>query len=500
MMSGLFLGGNLFSPGRSAVFVGAVLAPIGFAGCALGPDYERPAVATPAAMPDAASVTSSAATVRLTSEPPLDRWWEVFGDARLSELVASARGRNEGLQAAIARVAIARAVLQGSTAPLFPSLSAGGQYANQKQSLSAFDIPGIPYVRPFTETELLQGSADMAYELDLWGRIRRGREAAFALALASEEDRKNVEITLTADVVSTYFDLGEADASLAIARDGVSIRERTLALVHSRMRTGLAQELDERRAEGELEAARAQVPEAERQRAVAQHRLAILLGHPPDVSFEGRPPASFALPPEVPVGLPSTLLERRPDVRAAESRLRARNAGIGQAKAGYFPTVTIIGHFGYAALDGGDLAQPKAQLWQIGPSISIPIFEGGKTYAAVLEAEARTSEAVADYRDVILRAFAEVADAVVGISASMQVRDHEAAAVRAQEQAVALAESQFRKGLVSYIVVLDSQRTLLLSRTNLLRAQRELLRELVRLEKALGGGWTAAPEAAQEKS
>ena len=468
-------------------------------GCKLGPDYERPVVLTPATMGPVAAVSSEAGTTRFTGEAPWDRWWEVFGDAQLDQLVASARAQNQGLQAALARVQIARAMNREATAPLFPSFSLNGQYANEKQSLSAFAIPGIPDVRPFQRTDFFQGTADMAYELDLWGRVRRGLEVSDAQLVASDEDRKNVEITLVADVTQAYFDLGAGDVQLSVAREAVGLRSRTLDLVRSRLRTGLATRLDVRRAEGALESARAEVPDAERHRALAANRLALLVGRPPDLAFDGKPPVSFALPPEVPLGIPSSLLERRPDVRAAEARLTAANAAIGVAKADYFPRVTILGRFGYSALDATKLTEQRSSLWQVGPSVSIPIFEGGHTQAAVLEAEARTSEAAALYRDVVLRAFGEVADAIVGMTTREQARDHQAAAVEAEESAVELALGQFRDGLVNSLAVLDAQRSLLAARAALLQSQRELLGELVRLQKALGGGWTAPPRPEDRK-
>jgi NodT family efflux transporter outer membrane factor (OMF) lipoprotein len=431
--------------------------------------------------------------VRFTSEAPVDRWWEVFQDSVLDDLVAQARARNEGLQAAIARVQVARALAREAAAPLLPSISANGAYANEKLSLDELNLP-IPEERPFTRTDFYQGTADMSYELDLWGRLRRGLESANAAARASDEDRKSAEITLVAEVVEAYFDVGQAEAALAIAREAVSVRERTIHLLEARRRLGLAQDLDLELAASELEAARADVPEAERQRAVSLHRLAVLTGRPCDLKLEGKPPEAFSVPPEVPVGIPSTLVERRPDVRAAEARLVAATARIGAARANYFPRFTIVGQFGYGALNASQLNSPQAQLWTIGPAVSIPIFQGGLTQAQVFEAEARTGEAAATFKDTVLRAFGEVADAVVGIAARVQTRDRRAAAARRQEHAVVVAESQFRDGLVSYFTVLDAQRTLLARRTALLGAQRELLGELVRLEKALGGGWTRLVE------
>ncbi len=291
-------------------------------------------------------------------------------------------------------------------------------------------------------------------------------------------------------MAETYFELGEAEALLSIAREAVELRASSLAVVRGRVDTGLATDLDLRRAEGELATTRALVPEYERRRAVAQHRLAVLLGHTPDVAFSGKPPASFDLPPVVPVGLPATLLERRPDVRAAEEHLRASNARIGAAIGEFFPKVRIVGQLGQVSINAQNIATHGAQLWSIGPSIDIPIFSGGLTYAQVLEAEALRDEATSSYMLTILGAFREVADSVAGISAHEQERDRQREAVLAQEQSVELAANQYERGLTNYLTVLDAQRSLLATRQALVESERVLLSDMVQLQRALGGGWT----------
>lgn len=465
---------------------------VGAAGCAVGPDYARPEVAKPSSLAGSSAIASDAAAIRFTTEAPTERWWEVFKDPTLDRLVASARENNPGLLASLARVEAARAITRQAFSPLLPSIENNGKYAYARQSKRAFGLKNVPSTRTFEGTDTFQQTTDMSYEVDLWGRIRRSVEAADAQLVSTDEDRKNVEITLVADVVQTYFDLGAAEARLTIARDTVAAREKTLAIVKGRRKLGLATQLDEARAEGELAAAGVDIPDAERERAVAEHRLAILLGKTPDVSFAGKAPASFELPPEVPVGLPSTLLERRPDVKRAEANLVAANARIGVAKAEYFPKVTIVGRVGYSALDAGKMLNPAAQLWSVGPQVSVPIFEGGRIQASVFEAEARSGEAESLYREAVLKAFGEVADSIFAIGARRNMREREETAVAAQERAAALAEAQFKAGLVDYLTVLDAQRSLFASQSGLLRSQRELLGELVRLQKALGGGWTVA--------
>lgn len=477
-------------------------------GCAVGPDYNRPELHVPSVMPETAAVASAA--VRFTTEKPVDRWWTVWKDPELERLVQQALEGNNDLRAAVARVHAARNAELVARAPLIPTLGLNGQYLYQKQARNALLFPtnalsglgttpggsatGFSFSgEPF---QLWSGYADMTYELDLWGRIRRGLEAASAEEIASEQDKKNVEISIIADTVMTYFDLGQAEADLTIAREAVDLREKTLALVRGRVDAGLAAELELRRAEGDLAVVQAQVPEAERRREVAEHRLAILTGHNPDLHFAGRPPVSFEMPPEVPIGIPSTLVERRPDIVEAEARLAAANARIGQAFAGFFPTVTISGRYGQASLNNWTVTESRANVWSIGPGIRLPILEGGQTYYSWMEQKANTDAATAAYRQAVLKAFGEIADAISGLAAHAQVRDRQGEAVRAEERAVQLATIEYEQGLTSYLNVLDSQRTLLAARQDLVAAQRQLLTDLVALQKALGGGWTET--AAQE--
>jgi NodT family efflux transporter outer membrane factor (OMF) lipoprotein len=462
------------------------------AGCASGPDYERPSLGQPQTL--GLTALSSGTDVHLTTDAPWARWWTVFQDAQLEGLVEEARKGNEDYHAAIARVHEARALAEEAFAPLLPSIGASGNYAYEKtsrnavyprtpSSSSATGAPGTPF-------QLWSGSADMSYELDLWGRLRRGLEAAQNDAASFEDDRKNVEITVVSDTVQTYFDLGSAEVELEITKNALAVRRGTLELVKVRYSSGIAKELELRQAEGEVASAAAQVPEAQHRRDVAEHRLAILIGRAPDVRFAGKPPASFEVPPEVPIGIPSALLERRPDIRAAERRLVAANARIGEAYADFFPRVTILGNFGYASLSAATVADFGGQLWSIGPSVRVPIFEGGRLVAAWHAAQARTDEATASYRQTVLNAFAEVADSISGLQNHSESRARQTKQVLAAHRAVELATADYKEGLTTYLNVLDAERTLLAARLSLLREQRAVLGELVQLQKALGGGWS----------
>jgi NodT family efflux transporter outer membrane factor (OMF) lipoprotein len=490
----------------NAMFLVLAMLAATASGClAVGPDYQRPKVELPLVMPEA-DTSKVDSTIRITSTAPVNSWWTVFNDPQLEQLIADAHRGNFDIRAAVARVHAQRALVRQSFAPLLPTISATGQYNYAQVSKNAVIFSPPSGSAPGTGTgtsvtgalngdpyQLWSGTGDLSYELDLWGRIRRGLEASEADEAATEEDKKNIEITQFAEVANAYFDLGQAEAELAITLDGVATRERTLVLVRGRFDSGLAPELELRRAESELARARAEVPQFERSRALAQHRLAILTGRMPDVKFAGRPPAEFELPPEVPVGLPATLLERRPDIRAAELRVHANNAHIGEAIARFFPTVTITGRAGYASLNAGTLAQPASQLWSIGPSINIPIFQGGQTYAQMLQAEALTDEATAQFYKAVLTAFGEVADAIASLAAHEKVRDRQRENVVASERSVEVATIEYDQGLTPYLQVLDAQRELLTARQLLVRAQRDVLSDLVQLQKALGGGWTETP-------
>lgn len=457
-------------------------------GCTVkGPNYERPHVALPATMPGEA-VPSAPKLFATKSADAWRSWWTVFHDPELERLVAETRASNLDLRAALDRVRAARAIVRGVRSPLFPQVFGDAGYARQKNS---------------TETQSGQGSndsydqwsasGDVAWEIDLFGRTARAVEAACADAAALEEDRRALELVLVADVAQTWFDVGAARAEYDIAKDTARLLEETLGLVKAKYDAGLTTELDLRRTEGDLATARALIPEAERRSSVGEHRLAILLGRPPGSHFEAKPPAAFQIPPEVPVGLPAALLERRPDVRAAEMRLVATNARLGQAIAEFYPSVTIVGRIATSSVDAATVFDPNALAWSIGPSIHIPIFEGGRLAAQRFQREAERDAATAAYAQVVYVALGEVADSVVGVSARLASRDRQKEAVEAATKAVELSNLAYEKGITGYVNVLDGQRALAVARLSLLNAQRLVIGDLIRLGKALGGGWQTTP-------
>lgn len=471
------------APGRWLVL--ALLVPT--AGCVVkGPAYERPPVALPATMPGS-PVASAPKLFTTTKGDPWASWWSTFRDPELERLIMQMRASNLDLRAALDRVRAAKAVARGARSPLFPQATADGGYAREKFSTSS-GRPGSS-----GSVDRWDVSGDVAWEIDLFGRTANAVEAACADASALELDRRALELVLIADVAQTWFDVGAARAEAGIARDTARLLDETLGLVQAKFDAGLTTELDLRRTEGDLASARALIPEAERKIATAEHRLAILLGTPPGSTFEGKPPAAFEVPPEVPVGLPAALIERRPDIRAAEMRLVAANARVGVAIAEFYPSVSLFGRLGSSTTDPVRVADADTFLWSVGPSISIPIFQGGRLAATRLQREAETDAATAAYVQVIYTALGEVADAATGVSARLASRDRQKEAVDAATKAVELSSLAYEKGITGYVNVLDGQRALASARLALLYAQRLVLADLIRLGKALGGGWNAAP-------
>ncbi len=482
-------------------------------GCpAVGPDFERPAVALPRDMPELAAVRSDDAAVKITDGEPWDRWWRVFHDDQLDRLMEDARACNYDVRSAVARVHLARAQVREAFAPLLPQINGTLNYTYQRFAPNAIFLqpatgapaaPGGPSGAAASGTttfsnvgepfSLYTASLNAFYELDFWGRLRRALEAAEAEAGATEEDAKTAQLNAFSAVANAYFDIAQQEAYLAIALDAVVTRQRALDLVQGRVDAGIAAELDLRRAEAELANAQAQVPEAERLRAVAEHQIAILTGRMPNVHFQGKPPAAFDLPPEVPAGIPALLLARRPDVHAAELRVREANARIGAAIGSFLPQITISPRVGLASINNAPFWATNSVIYAINPTFNLPILQGGQVYAQILEAYAQTDQNTAAYYNAVLGAFREVADAIVSLSQHQKERDRNQEYVVAEEKALDLATTQYDQGLVNYIAVLDAQREVLTARQQLVATQREVLSDIVALEKALGGGWSDVP-------
>ena len=458
----------------------SLLTMLALVGCALGPDYERPAVPLPETWRTPADDARSLAD--------LD-WWDLFQDESLRSLLRAALAENKDLRLAVARVSEARAQLGVARSAQFPTVDAGGGFERRRIS-EVGPVPVPAGVDP--ESDFWTTRGDLAFELDFWGRLRRATEAARAELLAGEEARRTVLTTLVSDVAQTYFELLALDREHLIAARTLASRRESLRIIELGHREGLTPELDLRRAEGEVAAAAAVLPDLNRRIAQAENRLSTLLGRNPGPVARERMLTEQPLPPSIPAGLPSSLLERRPDLRQAEQALVAANARIGEAKAAFFPQITLTGAFGVESAELADIFTGPARVWQLGPRITLPIFNAGRNRARLSATEARREQALIRYEQTIQQAFREVEDALVAYRKAREVRAEQETLVTALGRAAGLAEIRYTNGLATYLEVLDAQRQRFAAELDLTRTQRTQLASLVEVYKALGGGWEAS--------
>lgn len=450
---------------------------LALAGCsALGPDYARPQSSLPGAYTEAGKAEAQA---------PVEReWWKLFKDPVLDDLVAQALGGNLDLQAAVARVEEAEAALREAGAALTPSvdLDAG---ASRIRSSTRTGMP-MPQYRSSHSLGL-----STAFELDFWGRLRRTKEAARAQALASRHARDTVELSLAGMVANGYLALRAYDAELAVSRESLASRESTLKIVQSRVEAGLASPLDLRQSEGALAAVQAQLASLRQQRALAEHQLALLTGKP-ELKISAGDLRGMPLPPVPPAGLPSSLLEARPDLRQAEEELVANNARIGVAKAALYPTISLTGGLGAESKQLSDLFSGGARTWNLGIGLVLPIFDAGANEARVDQASARQKQSLAAWQKAIQTAFKEVNDALAGLRENAEAESAQDARVAAADQTLKLAKDRYEAGYSGYLEVLDAQRGINDARLAAIATRQSRLVAAVDLFKALGGGWREA--------
>jgi NodT family efflux transporter outer membrane factor (OMF) lipoprotein len=458
----------------------AVVATL-LAGCMLGPDYQRPTLPLPAQYRDAEPPAPSREAFSLADL----QWFELFRDDSLQAVVRTALQQNYDVRIAVARVLEAQAQLGITRSFLFPQLDANGTIARDRLSEERFLTP--PPGHNEGNTFLL--GLSLIYEIDLWGRLRHETEAARAELLSTEWACRAVLVTLVASVASAYFQLRELDLDLEVAKRTFASRERSLRLTQARLEQGVATRLDVRQAENLLYTAAARIPDLERLITQKENEIRLLLALPPGDIRRGLPLTEQPLPPEVPAGLPSALLERRPDIRQAEEVLVAANAQIGAAKALYFPTFSLTGFLGLESDDLKHFATASAQTWTIGLGILQPIFNAGRIRSINEATAARQLQTLAQYEQVIQTAFREVSDALVGYRKSREQRVQQELLVAALIDSAALASTRFLGGLDSYLQVLDAERQLFDAEQELARIRAVELLNLVLLYKALGGGW-----------
>jgi multidrug efflux system outer membrane protein len=450
----------------------------------VGPDYKTPTNSVPQNYK--AAELGAWKEGRPLDNVPKGSWWEIFGDADLNELESQAATANQQLKAAVARVDEARATARVARSELLPGANFNPGFTRQRYSPN--QVPSFGAVTANTFSTPL----DLSYEVDLWGRVRRSFQSARADAQASLADFYNVLLTLQSDVAQNYFALRALDAEIEIVSRTVDVRNEQVQFVRSRFEGGIGNELDIARAETELATTEAEAASLARRRAELENALAILAGSNP---------ASFHLtadtnnwnpqPPSVPAGLPADLLERRPDVAEAERQLASSSARIGVAKAAFFPVLTLTGSGGYVSGDLDSLFKWDSRTWSLGPSLSLPVFAGGRNRANYKRARAAFDEATARYRQQVLVAFGEVEN---NLSGTRYLGEQAAAQERAVEnarRAADLAGQRYRSGIVSYIEVIDANRDALSAERANAQLTGQRLIASVQLIKALGGGWDA---------
>jgi len=470
--------------------VAATLAAALLAGCmTVGPDYRRPKVDTPEQWPGKA-----------TEGPVPAAWWKAYGDPVLDRMVGDALAYNTDLRLAIARVDEARAALGISRADQVPGVSANAGASRNRASQES-----VQGVRAGTDPEYgnYRATLNASYEIDFWGKYRRATEAARAELLAAQSNREAVRLTLITDVAQGYFNLRALDARVAVTRRTVATRLASTALQRMRFEAGVASEFDLRQVEAQSAQAQALLPAFERSLAQQETALAVLLGQSPraivTVPVErGTAIDALTLPPAVPAGLPSDILEGRPDVRQAEQALIAANARIGQAKAAYYPSISLTAFLGGESASLSDLFSAPAHVWQIGGSAAQTIFDAGRTGQQVEQARAREQQLLARYASAIQNAFKDTLDALVAQRTAREALDAEQARVTALQNSYRLAQLRYDNGVSSLLDVLDVERGLLDAELNRIEAQRAQLAATADLFKALGGGWDGVLEA--EKS
>lgn len=449
--------------------------------CSAGPNYRKPEVeipteyrgATQQTLPDSHSLGDV-------------KWSEVFKDEQLQELIRTALAQNYDLRIAASRVLQARALLGITHADQLPTI--GGEVSASNQRIPASGpIPAI-------ESSPAQVDLVLTWEADFWGKYSRATQAARAELLAGEWSRRTVTTSLVADIATAYFQLRELDLELEIARRTVKTREQSLKLVQLQEQEGTTSMLEVHQAEQLVHTAAGQVPDLERRIEQLENLISILIGINPGPISRGQELTDQPNPPEVPVGLPSDLLERRPDIRQAEAQLIAANARIGVARAAYFPDVTLTGAGGFRSSALSSLFSGPAGLWSFVGALTRPLFDGGRIRSGVELSEAQEQESVLAYRKTIQQAFREVSDALIARRKNREFLEQEEKLAQSAREASALSDLRYRRGVTSYLEVLDSDTRYFDAELGLAQARLNELLSLVDLYKALGGGWKAEPQ------
>jgi multidrug efflux system outer membrane protein len=457
------------------VVAGVLLLPTG---CQVGPDYERPEVKPPEGW--------RWKTAEPSDHVPKGEWWRVYNDPSLNALQAAAAAQNQDLKAALARVEQARAAARISRADLLPTVNGSASYTRFRTSGNAPSPLGFPI--PSFQAQQWDVPFDLSYEIDLWGKVRRGFEAARFSALAAEAARQNMLLSLQADVAVNYFGLVAARQEIATLEETIDLRRQALQIFEQRLEAGVGSEFEVERTKVELATAEAGLGMAHQREAELENALAVLCGVAPS-EFTADSVNVLESAPRIAPDLPSTLLERRPDVAEAERQLAARNAEIGVRIGAFFPAVRLTAQGGFSSGELSDLFLWDSRIWGISPSVQVPLFAGGRLKADLERARAAYDEAVANYRQSLLVAFREVDDNLAAIRFLKDQYAARDAAVQSAGNAAEIALSRFSAGTVSFLEVVDAASLKLQNEIARIGVAREQLTATVRLIKALGGGW-----------
>jgi NodT family efflux transporter outer membrane factor (OMF) lipoprotein len=481
---------------RFPLIGGAATLALALTGCAVGPDYHRPAPLPGQPAPKSFSPGETNVVIWKVAEPsagePRGNWWEVFGDANLSRLETLALTNNQNLVAAVDRLEEARQTAAATRSEYYPQLTAGGtpggDLTRQRTSLNA---PALGQAAGYTHTyNTFTAPLYLGWELDLWGRVRRLSEAAHERFVATADDLESARLEVGAEVATDYFSLQTLDDEYSLITNTIETYRRSLELTENRRHGGIVSDLDVAQAATQLHSAEVQLPDIRLHRAQTQHALAILCGQSPvDFSAAMNQERTDSVP-AVPPGLPAALLEHRPDIAAAERRMAAANADIGVAKAAFFPAIKLNGAAGLQSVNAGSLFNSPSRFWSVGPDIDLPLFTGGLNTANLARTRAAYNEMVADYRQVVLGAFGEVEDSLAAQQWLADEWNAENEAVTSARHALDIANNRYRAGLITYLDVATAQTAALTEERNAVELEGARLTACVNLIKALGAGWT----------
>jgi len=467
---------------RADPVIVAVLA-LGFAlvGCEVGPNYAQPQVERPARF-RAQPATQPAAPIQ-------PDWWTLYNDRELNQLIATANESNQNLRQAVASVDQARALARIAASYLLPTITFDPSYTRTRSSANRASVVTGKVVGKSSVFNSWQVPFDLTYEIDVWGRLRRSAEASTAQAVASADALAVVRLTVATDVATYYYAVRALDAQEQILQQTVTAYVEQVRVVSVQLKNGLVSPIDLYQAQSQLEATRAQLRDVQRARADEEHAMAVICGRPaPSFSVPANPLLEAA-PPAVPVGLPGQLLTRRPDVAQAEQNLVSFNAQVGVATAEFYPTFTLTGTAGFQSANFEHLLDWQSKIASIGPSISMPIFEGGRLQYNLAAVKAQYRQAVAAYLNQVLIAYSDVEDALTDLHALTDEVARMRAAVAASQDYVKIARIQYKQGLVTYLIVIDAERTLLANQLTLSQDINQQMAASIHVIQALGGGW-----------